>query len=130
MTNEEKVQYWVDLSDYDLETAEAMFQCKRYLYVGFMCHQAIEKIFKGYYSKLKEEMPPFTHGLLYLAEKGGFWELFTEEQKKYITTIEPLNIKSRYPDYKNELVKKITPAICIEYIEQTKKLPQWIKEKL
>jgi hypothetical protein len=38
-----KIKYWIDLSDYDLETAEAMFQSKRFLYVGFMCHQTIEK---------------------------------------------------------------------------------------
>ena len=49
MTTEEKVAYWVGLSDYDLETADAMFKTKRYLYVAFMlalgaahvCHQVI-----------------------------------------------------------------------------------------
>ena len=43
---DDKAQYWIEISDYDLETAEAMLHSKRYLYVGFMCHQAIEKIFK------------------------------------------------------------------------------------
>jgi len=38
-----KVLYWIEISDYDLDTAEAMLESKRYLYVGFMCHQAIEK---------------------------------------------------------------------------------------
>ena len=42
-----KIKYWIDISDYDLETAEAMLQSKRYLYVGFMCHQTIEKAFKA-----------------------------------------------------------------------------------
>lgn len=58
-----KIKYWIDLSDYDLETAEAMLQSKRYLYVGFMCHQAIEKAFKAYYTKLKFETAPNTHSL-------------------------------------------------------------------
>jgi hypothetical protein len=31
-------KYWVELSHYDLETAQAMLDTKRYLYVGFMCH--------------------------------------------------------------------------------------------
>jgi uncharacterized protein YeeX (DUF496 family) len=44
---EKKINYWIELSDYDLETAEAMLKSKRYLYVGFMCHQTIEKIFTG-----------------------------------------------------------------------------------
>ncbi len=48
---DDKVNYWKDLSNYDLETAEAMLQSKRFLYVGFMCHQTIEKIFKAYYSR-------------------------------------------------------------------------------
>jgi hypothetical protein len=36
MTNAEKIQYWINLSDYDMETADAMLLTKRYLYVGFM----------------------------------------------------------------------------------------------
>lgn len=38
-----KVTYWIEMSDYDLETADAMLLTGRYLYVGFMCHQTIEK---------------------------------------------------------------------------------------
>jgi len=45
---ESKIRYWIEISDYDLETAEAMYHSKRYLYVGFMCHQTIEKAFKAY----------------------------------------------------------------------------------
>ena len=58
MTTEEKVKYWVELSDYDFETAKVMLATKRYLYVGFMCHQVIEKILKAYWSKMLPE-PPF-----------------------------------------------------------------------
>jgi len=36
-----KVEYWCELSEYDLETANAMLKSKRYLYVGFMCNQVI-----------------------------------------------------------------------------------------
>lgn len=44
---EKSVKYWLDISQYDLETAEAMLDKERFLYVGFMCHQAIEKIAKS-----------------------------------------------------------------------------------
>ena len=44
-----KVTYWIEMSDYDLETADAMLLTGRYLYVGFMCHQTIEKILKAYW---------------------------------------------------------------------------------
>jgi HEPN domain-containing protein len=40
---EEKVKYWVELAEYDLETASAMLKSKRYLYIGFMCQQTVER---------------------------------------------------------------------------------------
>ncbi|MCR5849431.1 MAG: HEPN domain-containing protein [Bacteroidaceae bacterium] len=44
MTKEEKVRYWLDIADYDFDTAKAMHQTGRWLYVAFMCHQVIEKM--------------------------------------------------------------------------------------
>lgn len=35
---DKKVAYWIEMSDYDFDTAKAMLQTGRYLYVGFMCH--------------------------------------------------------------------------------------------
>ena len=130
MTTEEKINYWIELSDYDLETAEAMLQTKRYLYVGFMCHQAIEKIFKAVFSKIIEDTPPFVHKLVLIARQGNFYEQFSEEQKDFIDQMEPLNIKSRYPDDKKELAKKLNHAKCVEILDKTKNLQQWTKEKL
>jgi len=125
-----KIKYWIDLSDYDLETAEAMLESKRYLYVGFMCHQSIEKAFKAYYTKLKLETAPYTHSLSYLAKQGDFYEKFSEEQKEFIDQIEPLNIEARYPSHKERLLKSLTDAKCKEIINSTKEIQKWIKERL
>lgn len=127
---DEKVQYWIELSDYDLETAEAMFRSKRYLYVGFMSHQTIEKAFKVYFSGIKSETAPYSHSLSYLAKQGGFYDSFTEEQKDFIDQIEPLNIEARYPSHKERLLKSLTEDKCTEILLKTKDLQQWIKEKL
>jgi HEPN domain-containing protein len=127
---DEKVKYWLDISDYDLETARAMLNTKRYLYVGFMCHQAIEKIFKAYYLTLMAETPPFSHSLSYLAKRGGFYENFSERQKEFIDQVEPLNIEARYPAHKERILKSLTPEKCAEIIQNTSDLQQWTKEKL
>ena len=126
----ERIKYWLDLSDYDLETADAMLQSKRYLYVGFMCHQTIEKIFKAYYTSLKSDVAPFTHSLSFLAKKGEFYEQFSEDQKDFIDQIEPLNIEARYPSHKERLLKSLTEKKCKEIIDRTKELQSWIREKL
>jgi len=127
---ERKIKYWIELSDYDLETAEAMLTSKRYLYVGFMCHQTIEKAFKAYFTKLNPETAPFTHSLSYLAKKGEFYEMFSESQKEFLDQIEPLNIEARYPSHKERLLKSLTDSKCLEIIQKTKELQLWIKEKL
>ena len=57
----DKVKYWTEISDYDFETAEAMYFTGRWLYVGFMCHQTLEKIFKAYWSSKKVEPAPMSH---------------------------------------------------------------------
>ncbi len=125
-----KVKYWIDLSDYDLETAEAMLQTKRYLYVGFMCHQAIEKAFKANYTSWKSETAPYSHSLSYLAKQGGFYEMLSEEQQEFIDQVEPLNIEARYPSHKKRLLQSLTDSKCRELISRTKEIQQWIKERL
>ena len=76
----EKISYWIELSDYDLDTAEALLASGRYLYVGFMSHQAIEKILKAYFVSVKNETAPFSHSLSHLAKRSGLFENFLEEQ--------------------------------------------------
>lgn len=127
---DDRIKYWIEISDYDLETAEAMLQSRRFLYVGFMCHQTIEKAFKAYFTSNHEETAPFSHSLSYLAKKSGFYELFSEEQKDFIDQIEPLNIEARYPSHKERLLKSLSEDKCFDILKKTKALQLWIKAKL
>ena len=95
MKQSEKVAYWLEIAEYDLETAKAMLDTKRYLYVGFMCHQAIEKILKAVYvAKFPSETPPYTHNLIKLARLSGIFDLLVPEQIFFVNKLEPLNIES------------------------------------
>ena len=125
-----KVTYWIEMSDYDLETADAMLVTGRYLYVGFMCHQTIEKILKAYWTNYLTEVPLKIHSLSRLAEKTGLDKLLSEEQLDFIDKLEPLNIEARYPSYKERLIKSLTKEYCTALLNQTKDLQSWIKNKL
>lgn len=126
----EKVKYWIDLSDYDLETAEAMLVSGRYLYVGFMCHQTIEKILKAYYCSKYPDTPPFSHNLSLLSNRSGLDDLLKDDFKEFINILEPLNIEARYPTHKQQLLKSLTEKRCKEILLNTKKFQLWLKEKL
>ncbi len=126
----EKVRYWIDLADYDLETARVMLEGKRFLYVGFMCHQVIEKALKAYYASVKEDSPPFTHNLNYLDNQSGIYEQMAEELRSTIDIIEPLNVEARYPTHKEKLLKALSYERCKDIVEKTEELYRWIKKQL
>ena len=126
-----KVKYWIELAEYDLITAEAMLDAKRYLYVGFMCHQVIEKALKSaLVSKFPEVYPPKIHNLHRLAEQAQLLSELNDSQKELLLKLEPLNIQARYPEHKEALSKSLTGERCKELISQTKELKQWIISKL
>ena len=128
--NEKTLKYWITSSDYDLTTAEAMLETERFLYVGFMSHQAIEKILKAYYVQVVQEMPPHTHNLILLAEKSKLNIHFDTEHLELLSLLNPLNIETRYPKYKDELLKSLSKEKCEEIITKTKKFQLWVKKKL
>ena len=115
---------------YDFESAKAMLETKRYLYVGFMCHQTIEKILKAYFCKYSSETPPYTHNLTKLAKLSSLYEEFLDEQKDFLDLLEPLNIEARYPSDKELLLKSLNEQKCSELIKETEELLLWIKAKL
>jgi len=125
----EAVKYWKEIAEYDLETAKAMLATKRYLYVGFMCHQVIEKIFKGYFVFKKNEMPQYTHNLMKLAKSGDFYDEFSDQQKDLIDYLEPLNIEARYPSYKEALLKELAKDRIEKILNETEELYKWINSK-
>lgn len=126
----DKVTYWVELSDYDIDTADAMFRTGRWLYVGFMCHQALEKIFKAYWVSKKEETAPFSHNLINIAQGCGLGQLLDDTQKLFISEIMPLNIEARYPSYKKSISESLSEGRCRSMLDKTKELQRWVKERL
>lgn len=39
----EKIKYWLELAEYDMETADSLLAAKKYIYVGFFLSMLIEK---------------------------------------------------------------------------------------
>ena len=97
MNKEEKVKYWLDLVDYDLDTAETLYNGRRWLYVAFMCHQVIEKVLKAYWTATQDAEPPYTHNLERLAMGCGLSKEMNEDQLHFIDLMIPMNIEARYP---------------------------------
>ena len=67
---QKQIDYWRDQAISDMETAEILIEKKKLLHGLFFCHLVIEKILKAHYVRSKEEIPPKTHQLNYLAKNS------------------------------------------------------------
>jgi len=125
-----QVDYWFDLAEYDMATARTMLVGGHLLYVGFMCHQVVEKALKGVYTARCQAVPPKMHALVKLAQLSTIFDDMTEDQREWMTALQPMNIESRYPAEKAKLLAVLSVPECERMIVETTEMLQWIKQKL
>jgi len=125
-----QVEYWLELAEYDMATARTMLVGGHLLYVGFMCHQVVEKALKGVYTARCQTVPPKIHALVRLALLSSLYNEMTENQRELMLALQPMNIESRYPAEKAKLLAALTKSGCADLISETEEMLQWIKQKL
>ena len=124
------VDKWIEIAEYDFTTANAMLKTGRYLYVAFMCQQALEKMLKAIIVLKTDKFPPKVHKLEFLANEAGINKELSEEQKDLLNELSFFYLNNRYPDFKIELNKLITKEKAMILIERTKDLLKWTKQKI
>ncbi|MDR1915828.1 MAG: HEPN domain-containing protein [Synergistaceae bacterium] len=127
--NEDRSDYWIEIAEYDLETAKAMQKTGRFLYVGFLCHQVVEKVLKSVIAK-DGAMPPKVHSLIRLASLSGLADILGDDRKALINELSPLNIEARYPSQKDKLSESLNEQYCAGLVVRTEEFLSWIKEQL
>jgi len=123
------VGHWVERAEYDLETAKAMLDAARYLYVAFMCQQAVEKLLKALIAQQDRENLPI-HNLIRLAEIAGIKDDLAAEQFDFLAELTPYSIEARYGDYKEGLSEIINEQKASDVYRQTREIFQWLYQKL
>lgn len=121
-------QEWLKQADYDMDTAEVMFNNKRHFYAVFMCHLSIEKALKGIYLDRLKEIPPKTHNLVYLVEKIKL--LLPENLYDSVFALNRVSVPTRYPDDIQRILKDYNEERTKKVIESGKEVLQWLKKQL
>ncbi len=118
---------WLARVDYDLETAEAMLNARRYIYAVFMCQQAIEKCLKAVIIHRGAEVAPI-HNLRRLVEAGNF--KFDEDTLVKLDFLSQYYINARYKEDLDDLSKGMTKEIASEFVVFAKELIGWLKKEM
>lgn len=122
-----KPSEWFKQADYDMDTAEYMFEGKRYVYAVFMCHLSIEKTLKGLYQAILKEVPPNTHSLLFLLEKI---ELdLPQELYDFVFMLNRVSVPTRYPDDLAKIMKEFDTKKTKEILTKCKEVLEWLKTR-
>lgn len=134
MTKEEKYIHWLELSDYDIDTAKAMYETGRYLYVAFMCQQSVEKAVKGLHVYIFNEEAQRTHNINVICNKIFEANNLKDIQEKYLNCYQEFfkilltyYIESRYADYKEKISKLIDKKQAEELLIRSEECLKWIK---
>ncbi|MDA8426756.1 MAG: HEPN domain-containing protein [Treponema sp.] len=129
MNADQSAAYWMEMADYDLDTAKAMYRTERYLYVGFMAHQAIEKALKSYHWRAARKEPPYSHDLWKIAKSASAEIEADESMVDLFDELQPLNIEARYPKDKEALMRSLNREYCESLLARTEVCLAWIKAK-
>ncbi len=121
-------QEWFKQADYDIKTAQVMFDNKRYIYAVFMCNLAIEKALKGLYAHRLNATPPKTHNLMFLIEKTMLE--VPAEQYDFLFFLNGVSVPTRYPEELQKLRKEYNKAKTEKLLGQSKETLKWLKARL
>jgi len=119
---------WLDQSTYDLKTAESLYQARRYIYVIFMCHLAVEKALKALIVEVTGKAPPRTHNLVNLMKIGQV--KLSDEQIRFITRLSLAGVVTRYPEELKRALDDYPPPVTRDYLKKAKDVVKCLKQQL
>ncbi|MCL2043117.1 MAG: HEPN domain-containing protein [Treponema sp.] len=126
MTSEEKFEYWLELAQYDLDTAASMFTSGRWFYVVFMCQQAIEKLCKGLYTLYLSDNVPKIHDIkqIFLCFEEKLPVTASEDTYILFNSLSAYYLTSRYPDFNKRIQINKNEAELL--LKKTKEVFTWL----
>lgn len=129
MNNNDKYLYWLDIAEYDLVTAESMLNSSRYVYVAFMCQQALEKLSKGLYNYYVDDEIPRVHNISFIFNRiVDKIDIDIEDEKlDLFDKLSAYYIQGRYPTFKEKISQAINETEAKVLLDKTKEVFEWMK---
>ena len=119
------VEYWQKGAKRNFDTAQFLYEGKRYSDCLFFCHLTLEKILKGLVVEHTRTHAPYIHKLVDLAKIAEI--KLSQEQIECLTEITGFNIAGRYDAIKFGFYKRCDKGYTKDYFNISKNLYLWLK---
>jgi HEPN domain-containing protein len=124
----EHVNYWTTLAASDWKAARNLFNTRSYPQALFYAHLYLEKLLKALIVQRTGKHAPYGHKLYTLAQKAGL--ALTEEQHDLLTRVTAYNIKTRYPDQRLALYKRLNRKFTESEMKEIGRIGKWIVSQI
>ena len=101
----------------------------RFLYVAYMCQQAVEKMLKAIIAQQGKENYPI-HNLVRLAEIAEVKNELSPERFTFFAELTPYHIEARYGNYKESLSEIIDEKTAQNIYKMTREIQKWLYQKI
>lgn len=127
ISQEEKLQYWLESAKNDQETAEKLFEANKFDWCLFLWHLVIEKLLKAVLTKENKEVPAI-HDLKTLSKNTNL--PFSQEELSELIEITSFNINTRYDDYKRSFYRKANHEYAAKWSRTCSRLADKIRSSI
>lgn len=115
------IDHWIEGAAEDLTVAQQLIEGGRHRHGLFFVHLALEKGLKARVCRNTQDMAPWIHNLVRLADLGGLSP--TPEQLDLLAEVNAFNIEGRYPDL---LGPSPSAAEARRYLTLVKEFLEWL----
>ncbi len=129
MAQQKTSKMWLDRVAYDIDTAKAMLQTGRLIYVIFMCQQSLEKCFKALLAYEDREIIPI-HNLRRLAELAQVIHEMDEPTLVKLDFLSSYYINARYKEDLEQLSRGITESVARDFVQFSEGVIAWLCQKI
>jgi len=123
----DEVCEWLSQSEYDLDTAQAMFEPGRYIYAVFMSHLAVEKALKALVVKRTGNAPPRTHNLVQFATLAH--PDLTPDDVRFLGRLGSAGVSTRYPGELGKALADYPAEVVRGYVGKARGIVKCLKQQ-
>jgi AbiV family abortive infection protein len=122
------VDYWRENAQDAFETAQQLYEGKKYHHALFFSHLYLESIIKAHIVQQTGNHPLPIHDLQKLLIT--IVPNLTPDQKDELNQITSFCVEARYPEHKQKLYQKATPEYTKAWMNKIKEHAQWLNTSL
>lgn len=121
MDVQKQINYWRDGSEKALRSIPTLIEGKFWAEALFWMHLAVEKALKAHVSKKTQDIPPYIHNLVRLADISGL--ALSAKQVELCAELNKYQRLARYPD---EAVLEPDDVVAQSLLDKGMELQKWL----